>query len=481
VAQQRARAAVVLAAGEGKRLKSARPKVLHRVAGRSLVGHVVAALRPLGLDETVVVTSPQTEDVRRELEADGLYDGVTCAVQERPLGTGDATAAGLRALGDFAGTILVTPGDTPLLTASTLDAAFSVAAENEAAAVVVTATVEDPTGYGRVVRGDGNVVEKIVEHRDASPDDLRRHEINGGVYVFESGPLAAMLSKLDRENAQGEYLLTDVVALMRAASEKVLAFESNAVEVSGVNDRSQLAEAGRLLRARAALGWMNEGVSLVDPATTYIDPTVEIEADTLIHPFTFLEGATIIRSGAEIGPSSRIVDSEIGEGASVTFAVVRGSVVGRNASVGPYASVRPGTRLAEGSHLGTFVEAKNTALGRNSKANHLAYLGDAEIGEDVNIGAGTITCNWDGTSKHKTVIEDDAYISSDTMLVAPVRIGRGAATAAGSVVRDDVPADALAVGVPARIITGKGNRMKKRDSSKEKPGAPRMDADDGEQ
>lgn len=481
MAQQRARAAVVLAAGEGKRLKSARPKVLHRVAGRSLVGHVLAALRPLGLEETVVVTSPQTEDVRRALEADGLSDGVTCAVQERPLGTGDATGAGLRALGDFDGAILVAPGDTPLLTASTLEAAFSFAAENGAVAVVVTATVEDPTGYGRVVRGDDDMVEEIVEHRDASPDDLRRHEINGGVYVFDSGALAATLSKLDRENAQAEYLLTDVVALLRAGSEKVLAFESNAVELSGVNDRAQLAEAGRLLRARAALGWMNAGVSLVDPATTYIDPTVEIEADAMIHPFTFLEGATVIRSGAEIGPSSRIVDSEIGEGACVTFAVVRGSVVGRNASVGPYASLRPGTQLAEGAHLGTFVEAKNASIGRGSKANHLAYLGDADVGAGVNIGAGTITCNWDGTSKHKTIIEDDAYISSDTMLVAPVRIGRGAATAAGSVVRGDVPADALAVGVPARIIEGKGNRMKRQDSSKEKPGAPPMDAGDGEE
>lgn len=478
--RQRARAAVVLAAGEGKRLKSARPKVLHRVAGRSLVGHVLASLRELALDHTVVVSSPQVDELRRAVAADGAGEGVTFAVQERPLGTGHAVEIGIAGLGEFDGWILVAPGDTPLLSPDTFERAFSVAAESGAAATVVTATVSDPAGYGRVVRGAGNVIEKIVEHRDASPEELLSREINAGVYVFDASRLAAVLPKVDRENAQGEYYLTDVVGLLHAAGEAVVALEAGEAEVAGVNDRAQLAEAGRLLRARAAAACMAAGVTLVDPATTYIDPTVEIEPDATILPFTFLEGATVIRGGAEVGPQSRVVDSEIGEGATVTFAVVRGSVVGNNASVGPYASLRPGTSLEEGAHLGSFVETKNASIGRGSKANHLSYLGDAEIGANVNIGAGTITCNWDGTNKNKTVIEDDAYISSDTMLVAPVRIGRRAATGAGSVVKDDVPEDALAVGVPARIIEGKGNRMQTPGAPEEQADAPSADADIGD-
>lgn len=460
------RAAVVLAAGDGKRLRSTLPKVLHRVAGRSLLGHVVAALEPLGLDRVVAVVSPKIEELLKggddELEFGKVgFENVGFAIQDPPRGTGDAVRVALEELGG-GGTVLVVPGDAPLLRTETLDALFELHRSSGASATLLTADVDDPTGYGRVVRGIGSAVERIVEHKDATEDELALHEMNAGVYIFDGDVLASMLPKLDDANAQGEFYVTDVIGLLRAEELGVVALKSGSIETSGVNDRAQLSSVGRYLRERACDGLMAGGVTIVDPQTTYIDPTVIIEPDATILPFTFLEGSTIVRSGAEVGPQTRIVDSEIGSGATVTFSVVRRSKIGSSASVGPYASLRPGTTLGEGAHVGTFVETKKTTIGRGSKAPHLSYLGDAEIGEDVNVGAGTITCNWDGVEKHRTVIEDDAYISSDTMLVAPVRIGKGAATGAGSVVRDDVPDGALAVGVPARIIEGKGNRKKRK-------------------
>ena len=275
---------------------------------------------------------------------------------------------------------------------------------------------------------------------------------------------------MDSENSQGEYYLTDVVALLQSSGRGVRAVEVDEVEMSGVNSRAQLAEAGTLLFRRAAERWMDEGVTIVDPAVTYIDSTVTIAPDATILPFTFLEGETTVAAGAQVGPQVRIVDSSVGENARVSFSVVRSSELGPETSVGPFASLRPGTKLGRGAELGTFVEAKNTVIGAHSDAHHLAYLGDAEIGEGVNIGAGTITCNWDGQNKHRSVVDDDAYIGSDTMLVAPVHIGKRAATGAGSVVRGDVPEDALAVGVPARVIPGKGNKMKRaQEADKEAP------------
>ena len=273
--------------------------------------------------------------------------------------------------------------------------------------------------------------------------------------------MSALLDKVDSENAQGEYYLTDVIGLLVSGDEGVVAHTATEEEIAGVNTRAHLAGVGEVARLRIAQKWMEGGVTIVDPATTFIDSTVEIAPDATILPFTFLEGTTTIGAGAEVGPQTRIVDSEIGERATVTFAVVKGSVVGAEASVGPFASLRPGTRLEKGSKIGTFVETKAMTLGEDSKANHLSYLGDARIGRGVNVGAGTITCNWDGQDKHETVIEDDAYISSDTMLVAPVHVGKRAATGAGAVVKGDVPDDALAVGAPARIIPGKGDKLKR--------------------
>ncbi|MDQ4125366.1 MAG: bifunctional UDP-N-acetylglucosamine diphosphorylase/glucosamine-1-phosphate N-acetyltransferase GlmU [Actinomycetota bacterium] len=443
-------------------MRSRLPKVLHHAAGRPLLGHVVAALAPLELQRRVVVVSPRRDEI-----AAGVGDvDVEFVVQEVPRGTGDAVRVGLAAV--TAGTVLVTPGDTPLLKTSTLRALLDAHFAAGAGATVLTADMPDATGYGRVIRSGGDSIDRIVEHRDAAAAELEVREINAGVYAFDVALLRSALESIGSDNAQGEQYLGDVLRPIAATGRAVLAFKTDYEEVPGVNSRAQLAEASVALRRRASAHWMSEGVTIVDPATTYVDASVTIAADATILPFTFLEGDTTVGAGAEVGPQTRVVDSTIEEDAIVTFSVVRGSSIGPGASVGPFASLRPGTRLERGARAGTFVETKNTTIGEGSKANHLAYLGDAEIGRDANVGAGTITCNWDGRAKHKTLIEDEAYIGSDTMLVAPVRVGKRAATGAGSVVRGEVPDEALAVGVPARIIEGKGNKMEPR-----KPREPR--------
>jgi bifunctional UDP-N-acetylglucosamine pyrophosphorylase / glucosamine-1-phosphate N-acetyltransferase len=449
---------VVLAAGEGKRLRSALPKVLHQAAGRPLLGHVLAAVVPLEPRATIVVTSPRRDEIAAAVEGH-VNAPLSFVVQDPPAGTGDAVRVALEHLGPVDGIVLVTAGDTPLLTTETLALLLETHLAGKAAATVLTARVANPQGLGRIVRADDGGVAAIVEEADATEEQRAIDEINSATYAFDAARLADLVTKVDRENAQGEYYLTDVIGLLVARGERVLGLVADEVEGQGVNDRAQLAQASALLRARTAARWMAEGVSIVDPSTTYIDATVEIERDATIMPFTFLEGSTRVAAGAEVGPQARIIDSDIGPGAVVSYAVVRESVVGPDASVGPFASLRPGTKIGRGARLGTFVESKNTTLDEESKANHLAYLGDAEIGRGVNVGAGTITTNWDGQNKHKTVIDDDAYIGSDTMLVAPVHVGKRAATGAGAVVRGDVPDDALAVGVPARIIEGKGNKM----------------------
>ena len=449
---------IVLAAGRGKRLKSSLPKVLHAVAGRPLFVHVLRALSSLQRERTVVVVSKDGDPVRTAADDAGIT-GLDFVVQDPPNGTGDAVRIAIEHLGAPAGLVLVINGDTPLVRGETLQALISLVADRGAAAGLLTATVSEPGDLGRVLRRADGSVERIIEARDAGPDELAISEINCGAYVFYGSLLSQLISKIDRENAQGEYYLTDVVQILVSEGHRVEAHMGSAEESAGVNDRRDLADVGAALRARICDKWLEQGVTIVDPATTYIDADVTIEADATILPFTFLEGSTTIGAGAEVGPNARIVDSEVGPGAVVSYSVVRGSVLGPDSSVGPYASLRPGTKIGRGARLGTFVETKATTLGDESKANHLAYLGDAEIGRGVNVGAGTITCNWDGQDKHKTIIEDDAYIASDTMLVAPLRIGKRAATGAGAVVRGDVPDDALAVGVPARIIEGKGNKM----------------------
>jgi bifunctional UDP-N-acetylglucosamine pyrophosphorylase/glucosamine-1-phosphate N-acetyltransferase len=441
-------------------MKSGLPKVLHEAAGLPLLVHVLRAIAGAGIERCVVVSSPTLKE-HEALFGPHFPGSLEIAIQDPPNGTGDATRIGLDALDDLDGPILVMHGDTPLFRSQTISELLESHRRGAPTATMLTARVPNPFGYGRIVR-DGDAVTRIVEERDATDEERQIDEINASLYVFDGPRLREAIDRLDAHNAQGEIYLPDVFELLHKEGDRVIAHVGDHEEAAGVNSRSQLAAATRILRARAAEFWMDEGVSILDPTTTYIDPTVKVARDATILPFTFLEGSTTIAENAQVGPQARIVDSEVGPGAKVQFAVVVDSRIGEEASVGPFASLRAGTVLERGSKVGTFVETKKSTLGERSKAPHLSYIGDAEIGRDVNVGAGTITCNWDGVGKHSTVIEDEAYIGSDTMLVAPVHIGKRGATGAGAVVRGEVPEDALAVGVPARIIEGKGDRMNKK-------------------
>jgi bifunctional UDP-N-acetylglucosamine pyrophosphorylase/glucosamine-1-phosphate N-acetyltransferase len=461
--------AVILAAGQGKRLRSQTPKVLHLAAGRPLLVHVLAALEAIPLGDRIVVTSAG-DVIPSAVEAAG-FDDIHFAVQDPPRGTGDAVRIALSGREDGHGDVLVLCGDTPGLKPETLSQLLNTHKQRDADVTLLTTYMDPPKGEGRIVRGANDDVDRIVEERDATNAELAIDEINAGVYVFDEPTLRRQLQKITSDNAQGEFYLTDVIGLIRADGGLVVAVPADAAEIAGVNSRSELARASRTLRQTACEHWMDEGVTIVDPDSTFIDATVELDREVTLLPFTFLEGETKIASGAIVGPQARIIDSEIGSGATVSFSVVTESVIGPEASVGPFASLRPGSKLERGAHVGSFVETKATTLGEGSKAGHLAYLGDADIGSGVNIGAGTITCNWDGQKKNSTVIEDDVYVGSDTMLVAPVQLRARAATGAGSVVRGEVPEDALAVGVPARIIGGRGNKMHR--SSSDPPSEPR--------
>ncbi|MFA5889921.1 MAG: bifunctional UDP-N-acetylglucosamine diphosphorylase/glucosamine-1-phosphate N-acetyltransferase GlmU [Actinomycetota bacterium] len=447
-------AAVVLAAGEGKRFKSSLPKVLHEVCGRPMLAGVLDAVGALRPTQTVVVVGRGAEQVRASVQ--GLYKHpLAFALQKQQLGTADAAQVGDDELGKFAGDVLVTPGDTPLLTATALRAVVAHHRKTGAAATVLSADLDDPTGYGRIVRDERGDVRAIVEHRDATPFERAIGEINSGVYVFDRAALRSALTKVGRANSQGEYYLPDVIAVLVEKGEKVSAIAAaRPEEILGVNSRAQLAEVAVLVRARINRKLMDEGVTIVDPAQTYIDATVKVGRDTVIHPLTFLEGSTTVGAGCEIGPGARVRDSRIEAGARVIFSVLDGARVGPDASVGPYAYLRPGAKLARGSKVGTFVEVKGSTIGVGSKVPHLSYVGDATIGADVNVGAATVTVNYDSETKIKsrTIIGDGAKIGSDTMLIAPVKIGRRAVTGAGSVVTRDVPAETVVVGNPARPL-----------------------------
>jgi len=438
-------AAIVLAAGQGTRMKSKRPKVLHEVAGRPMVRHVVDALRRAGAERIIVVVGHGADLVRAAL-ADA---GVEFVEQAEQLGTGHAVMQAAPALAGFSGSVVVTCGDAPLLRPETVAA---VVAEHErvgAAATLLTAVLDDPTGYGRVIReggaGAGRVV-RIVEEADATEEERRIREINSGTYCFRAPLLFAALQHIAPENAQGEYYLPDAVGVLARDGQLVQAVAApDPEEVLGVNNRVELARAEAVLRRRIVREWMLAGVTVVDPETVYIDADVRLSPDVTVLPFTFLRGDTYVAEDCRIGPQAEIEDSVIERGATVDRSIVRGSRIGPGASVGPYAYIRPGTVLDEGARVGAFVEVKKSRIGAGSKVPHLSYIGDAELGRDVNIGAGTITCNWNGFEKHKTIIGDGARIGSNTNLIAPVRVGAGAFTGAGSSIYLDVPDDALAL------------------------------------
>ena len=448
---------LILAAGEGTRMRSSIAKVLHEANGRSMLGHVLDATRPLDATVTCVVIGHQRERVRDHIAAG--HQDVRTAIQDEQHGTGHAVRVALEQLAAQqvevdAGTVMVLTGDTPLLTASTLQALHWTHAHSGAAATVLTAIVADASGYGRIVRdGDGAVL-GIVEHRDATDEQRAIREFNSGIYVFDLALLRGALTRLTTDNAQGEEYLTDVLSILRADGHRIAAsVVLDADEVMGVNDRVQLALASRLLRDRVNERHMRAGVTIIDPATTWIEAGVEIARDVVIEPNTHLRGATRIDEGALVGPDTMLRDCTVGAGASVVKSHAVGAVIGPRASVGPYTYLRPGTVLGEKAKAGAYVEIKAATVGIGSKVPHLSYVGDAEIGDDTNIGAATIFANYDGVAKHRTIVGSGVRIGSDTVIVAPAVIGDGAYTGAGSVVTGDVPAGSLAVARAAmRII-----------------------------
>ena len=448
-------AVVVLAAGQGTRMKSSRPKVLHSIAGRSLIGHVLATAGELQPGHVIAVVRHARDSVVESI-TDAMPNVLIVDQDEIP-GTGRAVEVAIAALpADFAGDVVVVSGDVPLLDAATLRSLIDTHRAASAAATVLSAILDDATGYGRIVRGSGGEVDRIVEQADASDDERAITEINSGTYVFSVAPLREQLALVGTKNAQGEKYLTDVVGLLRAAGSAVAAMPvPDGWRVSGVNDRVQLAEASRRMNELIVKRWQLAGVTIDDPATTWIDADVTLAEDVQILPGTQLKGATLVQTGATIGPDTTLVDTEVGAGATVKRTDATLAVIGENASVGPFAYLRPGTYLGADGKIGTFVETKNSTIGAGSKVPHLSYLGDATVGEGSNIGAGTITANYDGVRKNPTIVGDQARTGSHNVFVAPVTIGDGAYTGAGTVVRKDVPPGALAVNVaPQRNIEG---------------------------
>ncbi|MFE6333752.1 bifunctional UDP-N-acetylglucosamine diphosphorylase/glucosamine-1-phosphate N-acetyltransferase GlmU [Streptomyces sp. NPDC057798] len=439
-------AVVVLAAGEGTRMKSATPKVLHEICGRSLVGHVLAAARELQPENLIVVVGHAREKVTAHLaEVDAE---VRTAVQAQQNGTGHAVRMALEELGGTVdGTVVVVCGDTPLLTGATLQALAATHSADGNAVTVLTAEVPDATGYGRIVRdGASGAVTAIVEHKDADASQRAIREINSGVFAFDGQLLADALGKVRTDNSQGEEYLTDVLGILREAGHRVGAsVAGDHREIAGINNRVQLAEARRILNDRLLTDAMLAGVTVVDPATTWVDVTVSFEQDAVVHPGTQLLGGTHLGEGAEVGPNCRLSDTRVGAGARVEVTVADRAEVGAGATVGPYAYLRPGTRLGAKGKIGTYVETKNASIGEGTKVPHLSYVGDATIGDHTNIGAASVFVNYDGQDKHHTTIGSHCRTGSDNMFVAPVTVGDGAYTAAGSVITKDVPPGSLAV------------------------------------
>ena len=434
-------AVIVLAAGAGTRMKSTKPKVLHEVLGLTLLDHVLYAASQLEAQKTLVIVGHGRDQVQEHLTK--THPDVVTAVQHEQNGTGHAVKIALDALGELSGPVLVLAGDTPLLTTSDMQLTLNALAGKSAA--VLTAHLTDATGYGRIVRNASDTFEKIVEHRDASKEQLSINEVNSGVYAFDAKLLVESISKLTTDNSQGEQYLTDVLGILRSEGHEVAAVATLEENILGVNDRRQLADAGAILRNRINQEWLLAGVTMVDPNSVWIDRTVVLESDVTLLQNVSITGTSTIRGGSIIGPDCSLHDTVADHCATVIRTTSNGAVIGEGANVGPYTYLRPGTVLGAGAKAGGFVEMKNASLGANAKVPHLSYVGDATIGEGTNIGAATVFVNYDGQEKHHTQVGSHVRIGSDTMLVAPLVIGDGAYTAAGSVITEDVPAGSMAV------------------------------------
>ncbi|MDI6817662.1 MAG: bifunctional UDP-N-acetylglucosamine diphosphorylase/glucosamine-1-phosphate N-acetyltransferase GlmU [Actinomycetota bacterium] len=433
-------AVIVLAAGEGTRMKSSMPKALHAICGRPMLHFVLVAAEALHPKKVVVVVGHKAEQVKEAVQ------DVDFALQEEQLGTGHAVLAARDSLAGFVGTIVILSGDTPLITAETLCSLLDTHHASGASASILSARLRDPHGYGRIVRAEDGSVAAIVEEKDATDDERLIDETNSGIYCFDAEKLYAALGQVGADNEQREYYLTDVIKILREQGEKVTAsIAADADEIAGVNSRVQLAFADNVMRRRVNEGYMLRGVTIIESALTFITPGAQIGVDTVVYPMTFIDAETTIGEGCVVGPSSRLKGCKIGDNTTIDNSIVLQSIIEDDATIGPFAHIRPGTHVKTGAKVGGFVEIKNSELGIDSKVPHLSYIGDAQIGDYVNIGAGTITCNYDGFEKYRTVVEDGAFVGSDTMLVAPVKVGKGSFTGAGSVISKDVPADSLAI------------------------------------
>jgi len=450
---------LILAAGKGTRMKSRKAKVLHSVGGTTLVGHVLRAAQPVSR-EVFVVVGHQADEVKASL------DGVLFVEQKEQLGTGHALMCAREALTGFKGDLLVLPGDVPLIRTETIQDFVRFHREGKFDASVLTADVPNPYGYGRIVRRNDNEIAEIVEHRDASEEVLKIAEINTSIYVFNTPLLFETLTKVRNKNSQSEYYLTDVIGILAGEGKKVGVWKSpQADEILGVNTRQEIAFTDRAMRRRKCDALMSEGVTILDPGSTFIDVDVKIGADTVVYPSVQIYGPSVIGEDVTIRSFSCITNAQIGSRTTVLEGcIVDDSKVGEEVTIGPYARLRPGVILADQVKIGNFVEIKKSSLGTGSKAMHLAYIGDATIGSNVNIGAGVITVNYDGSKKYPTIIEDDAFVGSDSQLIAPIRVGKGGFVAAGSTITEDVPAESLAIGRGRQV--NKENRAPHRKKKK---------------
>lgn len=436
------RYAIILAAGQGSRMKSKTYKVLHKIAGKSMVEHVLGNVDQLTPEKVVTIVGFGAEDVKSQLGERSEF-----ALQEEQLGTGHAVLMAKEQLGDKVGTTLVICGDTPLITAETLDALFAEHEKSGAKATILTAHAENPFGYGRIIRDGNNQVEKIVEEKDATPEERLTQEINTGTFCFDNEALFAALAQVGNNNAQGEYYLPDVIGILQSQRDVISAYKMADLNDSiGINDRLALAEATATMRRRINQQHMINGVTFIDPDATYIDADVEIGNDTLIEAGVQLKGQTKIGTNCRIGANTEIVDSQIGDEVTIRSSHIEGATVGAKSDVGPFGRLRPGAVLDTHVHVGNFVEIKNASLGEDTKVGHLTYIGDATVGKNVNVGCGTVFVNYDGKAKHHSTIGDDVFLGCQTGIVSPVNVGDRAFTAAGSTITEDVPADSLAIG-----------------------------------
>jgi bifunctional UDP-N-acetylglucosamine pyrophosphorylase/glucosamine-1-phosphate N-acetyltransferase len=449
------RYAVILAAGQGTRMKSKLYKVLHPVCGKPMVQHVVDQVSSLGFEEKVAVVGFGAEVVQQQLGEEVSY-----AVQEEQLGTGHAVMQAASMLEGKEGTTVVLCGDTPLLTAETIDQLLTCHDKEKAKATILTAVASDPTGYGRVIRNKEGLVERIVEHKDATEEERGVTEINTGTYCFDNVALFEALQKVGNDNVQGEYYLPDVIEILQKGGETISAYQTPSFnETLGVNDRVALAEAEVIMKRRINNYWMKQGVTIIDPNNTYISTEASIGQDTVLYPGTVILGTTTIGDDCIIGPNTEIKDSKIGDGTNIRQSVVYNSEVGNTVTIGPFAHVRPDSTISDDVRIGNFVEVKKSVMGQGSKASHLSYIGDAEVGKDVNFSCGAVTVNYDGKNKFKTVIEDGAFIGCNANLIAPVTVGKGALVAAGSTITDDVPSQSLSIARARQ--TNKSDYLKK--------------------